>query len=170
MDTMTGTKIVAGICGTLLVLLMGKWGAELIYHGGGHAHDDGHKAGYEIVVDDGPTEEVAEVPFAEVFAAADAASGERVFGKCKACHKLEDGANATGPHLYAVVGRAVEAADGFKYSGKLGEATDVWSPEHLNEFLISPKAYAPGTTMSFKGLPKPEDRANLIAYLQTFGG
>ncbi|MEO0991306.1 MAG: cytochrome c family protein, partial [Pseudomonadota bacterium] len=88
---------------------------------------------------------------------------------CSACHKLEDGANGTGPTLYGVVGREADSVAGFGYSGALEQVVDVWSPEHLNGFLESPKSYAPGTSMGFNGLPKIEDRANLIAYLEGFG-
>ncbi|MCL4109749.1 UNVERIFIED_CONTAM: hypothetical protein GTU68_018476 [Idotea baltica] len=115
------------------------------------------------VVDEGPD-------FATLLASADAGSGERVFNKCKACHKLEDGANGTGPHLYSVVNRATGAVDGFGYSGALVAVTDAWTPEALDGFLENPKSYAPGTKMAFAGLKKAEDRANLIAYLSTIGG
>lgn len=170
-DTMTFTKIIGGLCGALLIYLLGGWAAEALYHTGGGHGDDHAAQGYKIEVDSGePAEEVAEVPFAEVLAAADAGKGEKVFGKCKACHKLEEGANGTGPYLYGVVGRNVGSVDGFGYSGKLTAAADVWSPENLNSFLESPRGFAPGTTMSFAGLKKLQDRANLIAYLQTIGG
>ncbi|MEC7670711.1 MAG: c-type cytochrome, partial [Pseudomonadota bacterium] len=108
--------------------------------------------------------------FATVFASADAGAGEKVFGKCRACHKLVEGENAVGPYLYGVVGRATGAASGFNYSGALSAATDAWTPEALNAFLENPAGYAPGTTMSFRGLPDVEDRANLIAYLDGTDG
>ena len=174
-DTMTLTKIVGGVCGSLLVFLLGNWAAESLYTvgGGGHGKDDHHAAGYVIegggddeggaAEEDGPT-------FAELLASADPGKGERVFNKCKACHKLEDGANATGPHLYGVVGRAIGGVDGFGYSGALDQVGDAWSPENLNAFLANPRGTASGTSMSFSGLKKDEDRANLIAYLQTIGG
>ena len=111
-----------------------------------------------------------EVDFAALLAAADPAKGEKVFGKCRACHKLEAGANATGPYLHGVVGRAVDAATGYSYSGALEQVAQEWTPENLNGFLENPKAYAPGTTMGFAGLKSAEERANLIAYLATFGG
>lgn len=170
-DTMTFTKIIGGFCGALLIFMLGGWAAEVLYHTGGGHGDDHAAQGYVIEVEgDEPAEAEVEVAFADVLAAADAGKGEKVFGKCKACHKLDDGANSTGPYLYGVVGRPVGAVDGFGYSGKLSEAADVWSPEHLNEFLANPKKYAPGTTMSFSGLKKIDDRANLIAYLSTIGG
>ena len=99
-------------------------------------------------------------------AAADAAAGEKVFGKCKACHKV-DGANGTGPHLNGVVNRARGGVEGFGYSDGMKSVTDPWSPEALNAFLENPKGYVPGTKMSFAGLAKVEDRANVIAYLAT---
>ncbi len=101
--------------------------------------------------------------------AADAGKGEKVFGKCRACHKI-DGTDATGPHLNGVVGREIGAVAGFGYSGALEQVGDVWSPENLFAFLENPKGEAPGTTMSFAGLKKPEDRVNLIAYLDGLDG
>ncbi|SFO86390.1 c-type cytochrome [Tranquillimonas alkanivorans] len=165
-DTMTLTKIVGGFCGTLLIFLLGNWAAEGLYHvseDGGH----GEEIAQAYVIDTGEeegAEEVVEVDFAEVMAAADPGAGERVFGKCRACHAL-DGSDGTGPHLNGVVGREVASVAGFNYSGALSDAADVWTPENLNGFLESPRGYAPGTSMGFAGLPKLEDRANLIAYL-----
>jgi cytochrome c len=168
-DTMTFTKIVGGLCGALLIFLMGKWAAESLYHtGGGHGGEE-HAAGFAIQVEDGEPVEEEEVDFAALMASADAGKGERVWGKCRACHKL-DGSDAVGPHLDGVVGRAVDAVEGFGYSGALEQAADVWTPENLFHFLENPRSFAPGTAMGFAGLPKAEDRVNLIAYLQTTGG
>ncbi|NIZ11510.1 cytochrome c family protein [Pseudooceanicola sp. HF7] len=169
-DTMTITKVVGGLCGTLLVFLLGNWAADLLYEtsaSAGHGGEEAAVQGYLIetasegaaVAEEGPS-------FEEVFAAADAGAGERVFNKCKACHKV-DGSNGTGPHLDGVVNRAVDAVAGFSYSGALEEHFDVWTPENLNAFLESPRSAAPGTKMTFNGLPKVEDRANLIAYLES---
>ncbi|MEX0970620.1 MAG: c-type cytochrome [Paracoccaceae bacterium] len=169
MDTMKATKIVGGVSGSLLVLLLVKWGAELIYAGGG-GHGEGAAQAYAIVVpdSDAPVEEVAEVPFEEIYATADAAQGERVFAKCKSCHRASEGDNATGPTMFAIVGRAPGAEPGFgNYSDAMLAVTEPWTPEHLNEFLTRPADAVPGTSMRFSGLPKPEDRANLIAYLAT---
>ena len=107
--------------------------------------------------------------FAEVLASADAGAGEKVFGKCKACHKV-DGTNGTGPHLDGVVNRAIGGVDGFSYSSTLADNGGAWTPEAIEQFLANPKGYAPGTKMAFAGLPKIEDRANVIAYLQGLGG
>ncbi|MDC0739150.1 cytochrome c family protein [Cognatishimia sp. SS12] len=167
-DTMTMTKILGAFCGALLVYLLGAWAAESLYHtGGGHGEGDHAKAGYVIEVETASADAVVEEgpSLEELLAVADVDKGAKVFSKCKACHKLEDGANATGPHLAGIVGRTVGGADGFGYSGALVAVADVWSPENLDGFLESPKGFAPGTKMSFAGLKKPADRANLIAYL-----
>lgn len=170
-DTMTMTKILGGFCGAFLVFLLGGFFAEFIYHEA-EAHDGEHHQAYTIDTgeDDHGDEEVVEVAFADVYANADAAAGEKLFRKCSACHKVADGENGTGPHLYGVVGRPVGAVDGYTaYSGALSAAADVWTPENLNGFLENPKRYASGTTMNFGGFDDIEDRANLIAWLEAQG-
>ncbi len=171
-DTMTLTKIVGGFCGAFLVFLLGSWAAESIYHIGGEGHGEHAEQAYVIDTGDAGHDEeaVAGPSFPELLAAADVGRGERVFGKCKACHKVEEGVNATGPSLYGVVGRPVDAVDGFGYSGALEAVAETWDPETLFHFLENPKAFAPGTKMTFSGLRKPEDRANVIAYLDSLDG
>jgi cytochrome c len=166
MDTMTFTKVAGSLCGALLIFLLGKWAAEELYHVGGH----GEQA-YVIDTgdDDAPAEEVVEVSFEEIYATADAGAGERLFRQCSACHKLEQGANGTGPYLYGVVDREKAAADGFGYSDTLAGMGGSWTPANLNGFIANPREYAPGTSMAYRGMSDPEDRANLIAYLATFG-
>jgi cytochrome c len=168
-DTMTLTKVTGAVCGSLLVYLLGAWAAESLFSVGGEAHGEEHAQAYAVEVAAAETTEPAAAEaapaFAEVLASADAAAGEKVFGKCKACHKV-DGSNGTGPHLNGVVNRAKASVPGFGYSGAMkAMAGDVWSPENLNTFLENPKAYAPGNKMSFAGLSKGGDRANVIAYL-----
>ncbi len=171
-DTMTLTKIVGAFCGAFLVFLMGGWAAETLYHTGDD-HAEGYEQAYAVEVAESGGEEAAaedQVPFEEVFASADAAAGENLWRPCSACHKLEQGANATGPHLYGVVGRDKGSADGFSYSETLASMEGDWTPENLSGFLLNPKEYAPGTKMVYKGMAKVEDRANLIAYLDSVGG
>lgn len=102
----------------------------------------------------------------------DAAKGEKVFRKCKACHEVGEGAsNKTGPMLNGILGRAAAAGD-YAYSDALKEKAEaeslVWTPETLDEFLTKPKAYVKGTKMSFAGIRKESQRADLIAYLAGF--
>ncbi len=169
-DTMTFTKVTGAICGSLLVYLFATWASDELYVTAPAAHGD-EEVAQAYTIDTGAEEASAEVAeegpaFADLYAAADAAAGEKVFGKCKACHKL-DGSDGTGPHLNGIVGKAKAATAGFGYSDALlAMASDVWSPENLDAFLTNPKGYAPGTKMSFAGLPKGEDRANLIKYLE----
>ena len=170
-DTMTFTKVVGSFCGALLIFLLGKWAAEELYHVGGHHGEE--VAVYVIDTGDGESEEAAEeevveVNFDTLLETADASAGERQWGKCRACHKLEAGENGAGPYLYNVVGREVGVAEGFNYSGALNEVADVWTVENLYYFIENPRGWAPGTSMGFAGLGKSEDRANLIAYLATF--
>jgi cytochrome c len=108
-------------------------------------------------------------PIGPLLAAASAESGESIANKCGACHSFEQGgANKVGPNLWGVVNRPIASHEGFSYSTALSEKSDqVWNYEHLNAFLTNPKEYAPGTKMSFAGLKKDEDRADVIAYLRT---
>ncbi|AXI56722.1 Cytochrome c-552 (plasmid) [Pseudoseohaeicola sp. NH-UV-7] len=164
LDTMTFTKIAGGLCAALLIFLLGKWAADILY--GDHGH---HEQSYVIETgdDEGGEAEEAGPSFDELMASADIEKGAGVFRKCSACHKLEQGANGTGPYLYGVVGREKAAAEGFGYSDVLASMDGAWTPENLDGFLEKPKDYAPGTTMAFAGLKKPQDRADLIAYLDS---
>ena len=94
-------------------------------------------------------------------------AGKKVFRRCSACHQVgPDAENRVGPHLNGVVGRNHAAVAGFAYSEAMAaKAAEPWSPEELFAFLENPKQHLPGTKMAFAGLPKPEDRANVIAFL-----
>jgi cytochrome c len=109
---------------------------------------------------------------APAFAQGDAEAGEKVFRKCKACHMVgEDAQNRVGPVLTGVVGRLVGSTEDFSYSDALQEKHDegmVWDEESLSQYLADPKAYIPGNKMSFAGLRKEEDVADVISYLETF--
>ena len=173
-DTMTITKAGGALCGAFLIFLLGKWAAEGLYHTGTVSHGDEVAQAYTIDTgdagDSGDTAEADTGPdFAPLYASADAAKGEKVFSKCKACHKI-DGTNATGPHLDGVVDRAVASVAGFGYSDPMVAHGGDWTPEALDAFLANPKGVVPGTKMSFAGLPKVEDRANIVAYLASLGG
>jgi cytochrome c len=168
LDTMTITKAFGSLCGALLILLLGGWAAEGLYHVG---TPEDQARGYVIIDEsaeggDEPAEEVVEIAFADVYAAADAGAGERLWRQCQACHAL-NGSDGVGPHLNGVVGRAKHSVDGFNYSDALLGLEGDWTPENLSGFLENPRGYAPGTAMSYNGMSDVEDRANLIAYLAT---
>jgi cytochrome c len=117
---------------------------------------------------------IAAVAAAAAFAAqaGDPAAGEKVFKKCTACHAVgADAKNKVGPVLNGIVGRVAGSVDGFKYSdavlAKKAEGF-VWSAENLDAYLTNTKEFIAGNKMSFAGLKKPEERADVIAYLATF--
>lgn len=173
-NTMTITKAAGALIGSLLFLMLASWGASALYHvgpSGGHGGDEEHAQAYTIPVEESASADAGDAAdagpdFATVMASADAAAGEKVFGKCKACHKL-DGSDGTGPHLNGVVGRAVASVGGFGYSDGMAAHGGDWTPEALQEFLTDPKGVVKGTKMAFAGLKKVEERANLIAYLES---
>ena len=103
--------------------------------------------------------------------AADPAAGEKVFAKCKACHTIDQGgANGIGPNLFATVGEAIATGKGgFAFSDALKNVGGAWDFEKMDHWLTSPRKFANGTKMSFAGLSNPEDRANLIVYLNAQG-
>ena len=101
-------------------------------------------------------------------ASSDAAAGERVARKCISCHTfVSGGGDGTGPNLYDVIGEPRAYQPGFNYSDAMRNAGGTWTYENLFEYLRNPRAAVPGTNMSFAGLPKPEDRADLLAYMIT---
>jgi cytochrome c len=102
--------------------------------------------------------------------AQDAAAGEKVFAKCKACHQIGEGAkDAVGPVLNGVVGRKAGTYPDYSYSDANKNSGLTWDEATLKEYLKNPRAKVPGTKMIFPGLPKDEDIANVIAYLKQFG-
>ncbi|HEX8215536.1 MAG TPA: cytochrome c family protein [Allosphingosinicella sp.] len=136
-------------------------------------HDERpEKMGYPIegveVESEGGAE--AEQPIAAFLAAADPGKGEAVFKKCAACHTATPGGpNGLGPNVHGIMGQPVAARPGFAYSDALKSKGGTWDWETMSQWLKSPKAFAPGTKMTFAGLAKPEDRANLLAWLNSQG-
>ncbi len=101
----------------------------------------------------------------------DADAGGKVFKKCKACHLVDSDKNRVGPSLMGVIGRAAGGVEGYKYSKAMlafGEGGAMWDDATLDSYLENPKGLVKGTKMAFPGLKKPEDRADLIAYLKQF--
>lgn len=104
-------------------------------------------------------------------AAQDAAAGQRVFAQCRACHTVDDGGrNGVGPNLFGVYGAPAARKEGFRYSANMQELAQgglTWTTENLNTYLRNPKDLVPRGSMAFAGVRNDEQRANLIAYLQT---
>jgi cytochrome c len=129
------------------------------------------KMGYEIagvVKSGGP---VASVPIEALLAKADPVAGADVFKKCMSCHTItQGGANGIGPNLYAVLGDAIaQGRGGFAFSDALKAHTGKWDFKQLNQWLTDPRGFAAGTKMTFAGLENPQDRANVIVYLDAQG-
>ncbi len=100
----------------------------------------------------------------------DAVAGAQVFKKCGACHTATEPVNRVGPSLMGIVGRPVATVPDYNYSPAMlsfAEGGKLWDEANLSEYLLSPKSMVPGTRMTFAGLRKPADIANLIAYLKT---
>lgn len=97
----------------------------------------------------------------------DAAHGKQIFMQCQACHSIEAGKNMIGPSLAAVVGRKAGSIAGFAYSDANKNSGITWSEDKLFQYLEKPMRVVPGTKMTFPGLPKAQDRADVIAYLKS---
>jgi cytochrome c len=128
------------------------------------------KEGFAVVAEAAGEAGVAVVPIATLLATADIAKGEAVFKKCTACHSIaQGGANGIGPNLWAAMGKPHGHVAGFAYSDALKSVPGNWDWEGMDKWLANPKKYAPGTKMTFAGLGNPEERANLILYLNAQG-
>lgn len=109
--------------------------------------------------------------FASQSQAQDAAAGEKVFTKCKACHVADEDKNKIGPSLHGIMGRTAGTHPDFKYSEAMvaaGTSGVKWDEPTLASYLHDPKGMVKGTKMVFPGLKKDEDVANVIAYLKQF--
>jgi cytochrome c len=170
MDSFELNKIMGAILGTCLGLLSLNIAANAIFHPTNPA-----KPGYDIAVPQTPTpgQKAApapqDPPVAELLAKADVARGEVSHNKCIACHTFDKGGrNMVGPNLYGVVGREKGTEAGFNYSAAFKKfAKGPWTPQELYEFIKSPKTVVPGTAMSFPGIPRASERADLILFLNS---
>lgn len=97
----------------------------------------------------------------------DAGNGAKVFKKCAACHSVDaaDG-HKIGPNLSGIIGRAVGKAEGFSYSPAMAGHGGAWDDAQLSAYLANPKQFIPGNKMAFAGLKKPQELADVIAYLR----
>ena len=130
---------------------------------------------YKVAVEGGEDQAAAtsEQPKKEMnpmalLATADADAGRKIFKKCGACHNIDKGGkNKVGPDLYGIIGADRARRSDFSYSDAMKEKGGKWTYEDLAKFLHSPKDFIPGTKMTFAGLKKPQDIADVIAYLRT---
>ncbi len=99
----------------------------------------------------------------------DAEAGKKVFKKCKSCHTFDPGKKKIGPHLKGVVGRQAGSVEGYKYSKAMAGADVIWDVANLDKFLTKPMAFVKKTKMTFRGLSKESQRADVIAYLMAQG-
>ena len=161
-NTIAGWALAGGIAALGLSIVSG-----MIFH-----NERPEKMGYPI---EGVEEATgggaaAAAPIATRLASADLAKGEASFKKCVACHTIaQGGANGIGPNLYASVGKSHGHVPGFAYSDALKSVPGNWTFEALDEWLTSPRKYAPGTKMTFAGIGDPQERANVIAYMNAQG-
>jgi cytochrome c len=162
-NTIAGWFLFSAMVALGLSVVSGK------YFGADKPHEV-EKPGYPIAGgaaeggDSGPS-------FMSLLATADIAKGQATFAKCTACHTIEQGgANGIGPNLYGVVGDSIaEGRGGFAFSDALKSKGGKWSFENLDAWLTSPRGFANGTKMTFAGLSAAQDRANVVAYLNTQG-
>jgi cytochrome c len=160
-NTIAGWVLAGGIVALGLSIVSGMY-----FHG-----EAPEKEGFAVVAEaSGEAGGVAAVPIATLLATADIAKGEAVFKKCAACHTIaQGGANGIGPNLWASMGKPHGHVAGFAYSDALKSIPGNWDWEGMDKWLANPKKYAPGTKMTFAGLGNPEERANLILYLNSQG-
>jgi cytochrome c len=111
----------------------------------------------------------AEKPIEFYLASADVAKGADVYKKCQACHTVDKGAaNGLGPNLYNNMFAKIAHVPGFSYSEALkARGAEEWTWQAMSDWLANPKKFAPGTKMTFAGLSDPQDRANVIAFLNS---
>ena len=161
-NTTTGWILFAGI------IALGGW----TFSGLAFTGHEVEKGGYPLPGGEEGSEAGADAKPVEFYlASADPVKGEAVFKKCTACHvAAAGGANGIGPNLWAVLGGPIgKHAAGFAYSAALSGKGGNWDWKSMDAWLASPRAFAPGTKMTFAGLGDPQDRANVIAYLNKQG-
>ena len=169
MNSFELNKILGAILGTCLILLALNIGAGAIF-----APEKPAKPGYEIAVkehaagDAAGAAKEAEEPMEAMMASASVEKGQATAKQCAACHTFEKGGpNRVGPNLYGIVGRARASEAGFNYSVAMKAKGGTWSFGELYAFLANPRGFIPGTNMTFAGLSRGQQRADLIDLLHT---
>ena len=170
MNTFEFNKIAAAVLAGVLIIMVINEVATLAVHPTypeepAYAIDTGAVASSEVASND----KVEGPSLGVLLASADPAKGEKVFKKCGSCHTAEEGgANKIGPNLYGVLNNVKGSHSEFSYSSALLEKGGAWGYEDLDLFLTKPSTYIKGTKMSFAGLRKESEIADVTAYLATF--
>ncbi|MHA7060625.1 c-type cytochrome [Azospirillum argentinense] len=168
--SMEWNKIFGAVLLAGLIAMLAGFAAEVLVH-----PKTPEKPGYVVAMPDGaaPAPSGGAAPsgpaeIAPLLAKADAAAGQSAAKACAACHSFDKGGpNKVGPNLYGIVGAPHGHLDGFAYSDAIKGKAGPWNYDELNHFFYDPKAYAPGTKMTFAGVKKDQERANIIAYLRS---
>jgi cytochrome c len=168
MNSFEMNKILGAILGTCLITLALNITAGAIF-----APEKPAKPGYAVAVKE-KTEEgsgaakPAEEPMEAMMTSASVEKGQATAKQCQACHTFEKGGpNRVGPNLYGIVGRPRASEPGFNYSAAMKAKGGTWTFSELYQFLANPRGYIPGTAMTFAGLPRGQQRADVIDFLHT---
>ena len=164
MNSFEINKIITAVLVTILVVFgIGKI-SDVIFD-----KDDKNIVAYKVEAPEGSAAQVSaesSIDISALLALGDAAHGEKVFKKCKACHSIKQGGgNKIGPKLWNVMFRPVGAITEYKYSKALSSYGKEWSWEEMNVFLVKPSSWIKGNKMGFAGLKSEKDRASVILYL-----
>lgn len=167
MDSFEINKILGALLFTCLCLLSLNIAAEAVFHPVKPAKPGFEVAATEPTAAPGAAKEPDE-PIEKLLASATVDKGANAAKKCAACHTFGKGEpNRVGPNLYGVVGRPKGTEGSFDYSAALKSKGGNWTVEDLDKFLAKPSGFAPGTKMSFAGVPRGSERADLIAYMNS---
>lgn len=163
-NTIAGWLLFGGILALGLTILSGKY-----FHAGSPERPE--QMGYVIQGVESEEGGSGGPALETLLQTADAAAGEKVFGKCTACHTINaGGANGIGPNLHGVMGEPIGTGHGgFAFSDALKAVGGTWDWKAMDAWLASPRKFANGTKMTFAGLSNPEDRANILVYMNAQG-